>query len=131
MTRRIYNADFRDLSWRNHYKMIFADPPDNIGLKYEGYTDTQNRFRYRQLLVDTFACINHCDILWVSFNPNHMSLVGSILDLDGFSRQCDLDVRWFVQHVTFGYCMQTDFSRCFRPMIRSLVWPGVVAGRWN
>jgi hypothetical protein len=98
--------------------MIFADPPDNIGLKYEGYTDQQKRCNYRSLLVNTFGCIDHCDILWVSFNPNHMALVGAILDLDGFSRQCNLDVRWFMQHVTFGYCMRTDFSRCFRPMIR-------------
>lgn len=119
MKLNIYNCDFRDtISVWPSYKMIFADPPDNIGLEYEGYSDSMSRIRYRDLLVDTFACIDHCEILWVSFNPNHMNLVGLILYDDRFCHTTDYEVRWFIQHVTFGYNMREDFSRCFRPMVR-------------
>ena len=119
MKLNIYNCDFRDAIpvWPK-YKMIFADPPDNIGLKYQGYSDAMSRLKYRDLMYDTFRAIQHCDILWVSFNPNHMSLVGNLLYESRFAGDLDVDVRWFMQHVTFGYYMTGDFGRCFRPMVR-------------
>jgi len=120
MKLNIYNADFRrSISTTPHYKMVFADPPDNIGLKYDGYKDKVGDEAYHTLLLDTFSCINYCDILWVSFNPNHMSHIGSILhNKEFFTCGVEYEVRWFMQHVTFGYYMRTDFSRCFRPMVR-------------
>lgn len=119
MNLNIYNGDFRSAVpiWPK-YKMIFADPPDNIGLKYEGFTDKMSRKNYRDLLWDTLHTINNCEILWVSFNPNHMNLMGSLLDELGFVSGEEIDIRWFIQHVTFGYNMKDDFSRCFRPMVR-------------
>lgn len=121
MKLNIYNGDFRDAVpvWPE-YKMIFADPPDNIGLRYEGFTDKMTRTKYRDLLWDTLHTINNCEILWVSFNPNHMNLMGSLLHESGFvgGDDADIDIRWFIQHVTFGYNMPKDFSRCFRPMVR-------------
>ena len=120
MKLNVYNFDFRDYVpvWPK-YKMIFADPPDNIGLKYDGYSDRMPDFKYRELLFDTLQCINQCEILWVSFNPNHMNLMGSLLhDCKFVSLETDIEVRWFIQHVTFGYNMPKDFSRCFRPMVR-------------
>lgn len=121
MKPNIYNCDFRDaITIWPEYKMIFADPPDNIGLSYEGYKDRVKEEMYHMLLLDTFSCINNCDILWVSFNPNHMNHVGSILHNKEFHANCEYDVRWIIQHVTFGYNMSKDFSRCFRPMVRLL-----------
>jgi len=119
MNLNIYNANFADcLPTRPEYKMIFADPPDNIGLKYEGYKDKVSRKDYRELMWRTFHAINYCDILWVSFNPNHINLVGSLLEDSGFAPDAEIDIRWLVQHVTFGYNMPKDFSRCFRPLVR-------------
>ena len=119
MNLNIYNCDFRAaLDNGPKYKMIFADPPDNIGLEYEGYSDALCRIRYRDLLWDTLHAINRCDILWMSFNPNHMNLVGNLFYEGGFASGGEIEIRWFMQHVTFGYNMKSDFSRCFRPMVR-------------
>lgn len=116
MKLNIYNCDFRDALPNRHYKMCFADPPDAIGLKYEGFIDKFTPKEYRDLLWDTFHAITRCEILWVSFNSNHMNLVGHLLyEMDW---DLDVEVRWIIQEVTFGYCMQHDFSRCFRPMVR-------------
>jgi hypothetical protein len=66
MNLQIFNHDFRDLVGDRNYKMIFADPPDNIGLEYEGFSDTMSRSKYRDLLWDTLHTITRCEILWVS-----------------------------------------------------------------
>lgn len=119
---RLYNCDFRDWLWKSEdkYKMIFADPPDNIDLSYEGYEDTLAPVLYRELLAHTLQAIARCEILWVSFNPNHMGLMGSILENkdEWYFNDEQFEIRWFVQYVSFGYNMRGDFSRCFRPLIR-------------
>jgi DNA modification methylase len=119
---RLYNCDFRDWLWKSEdkYKMIFADPPDNIDLSYEGYEDTLAPQMYRRLLASTLQALARCEILWVSFNPNHMGLMGSILENkdEWWFNDEKVDIRWFVQYVSFGYNMRGDFSRCFRPMVR-------------
>ena len=69
--------------------------------------------------------MRHSEILWVSFNCNHLSLVGHILtdltedkpDLYDDKGQ-DWDIRYFMQYTTFGMNMKNDFSRCFRPLVR-------------
>ncbi len=119
---RLFNCDFRDRLWSSgeRYKMIFADPPDNIGLSYADYEDTLAPQMYRDLLAHTLQALAVTDILWVSFNPNHLGLMGSILENkdEWWFQDEEVDIRWFIQYVSFGYCMSGDFSRCFRPMVR-------------
>jgi site-specific DNA-methyltransferase (adenine-specific) len=115
---QVINNDFRDVIGYRNYKMIFADPPDNIGLSYDGYEDSMLSGAYRDLLWDTLHTITRCEILWVSFNPNHMNLMGQLLYERGWNDGMEVEIRWFIQHVTFGYYMAGDFGRCFRPMVR-------------
>jgi len=120
---RLYNCDFRDRLWESgeKYKMIFADPPDNIDLSYEDYEDTLSPEMYRELLAHTLQAIGVCDILWVSINPNNIGLMGSILENkenEWWFHDEEVEIRWFMQYVTFGYNMRNDFSRCFRPLVR-------------
>lgn len=62
------------------FHMSFADPPDNIGLKYRGYVDKVTDQEYEQLLTDMihFATVK-CNILWMSLNSRHAPLIGHIL----------------------------------------------------
>jgi DNA modification methylase len=100
--------------------MIFADPPDNIDLSYEDYEDTLAPEMYKRMLAETLQAIQRCEILWVSFNPNHMGLMGSILEDkdEWWFEDNPIEYRWFIQYVSFGYNMRGDFSRCFRPLLR-------------
>lgn len=121
----LYEGDFRDwLPQVESFKMLFADPPDNIGLKYDGFEDKMTDSEYEELLDDMFIFGMSCsEILWVSYNAKHINLVGSLLR--GYESHTDWDIRHFVQTFTFGYCVQKDFQFCFRPMVR-VMRPGAV-----
>lgn len=120
----LYQGDFRDRLC-GPYKMLFADPPDNIKWGYEGYSDDLAASEYAELLDNTIQLgMSHSEILWISFNCNHLNLMGSLL----WGYQCagvKWEVRYFMQYTTFGMNMKSDFSRCFRPLVR-LMRPGVV-----
>lgn len=117
MSLSLYQGDFRQwLPELGHFRMLFADPPDNIGWSYDGYVDKLTPENYYDLIRDTlYLGTKHSDVFWMSFNVNHMEMVGSILYSYDF---CEYDTRWIIQHVTFGVNLQKDFSRCFRPMVR-------------
>lgn len=100
-----------------HFKMIFADPPDNIGLGYASQTDRLPANEYRQLLSDTlYVSCQHCDILWVSFNAVHLPLFGAL------THQFLADTGWSfkpcVQAFTFGQHNHRDFGNNHRPLWR-------------
>lgn len=118
MELEIIQGDFRhSLPQVSKFKMLFADPPDNVGLTYETYDDRLSDEDYRRLLEDTIGYgMANAEILWISYNARHMNLMGSIL------HECEKNTNWrirhLVQHVTFGYCARKDFSHCFRPLVR-------------
>ncbi len=83
------------------YDLVFADPPDNIGLEYEGHKDKMTGEQYRHF-CSTF--INHAMSIsergmWISFNVRHTLLMASIIEEDGDS---DWIVTPCVQAITFG-----------------------------
>lgn len=114
----LYKGDFRDwLPSQEHFKMLIADIPDNNGLDYNGYDDNLPDSMYTNLLKYVLDSSAYCDILWISYNAKHIALMGHLLH-EGFYREEDFTVRHFVQYVSFGYNSQTDFSYCFRPLLR-------------
>jgi site-specific DNA-methyltransferase (adenine-specific) len=116
MKLEVINCDFRD-ACVGQYKMIFADPPDNIGLKYDGFKDKMSDSDYYDLMEQTFYKYEQCDVLWLSFNVNHMQMVNEIIARDVMWPGTHT-IRWIMQYVTFGYYMADDFGRCFRPLLR-------------
>lgn len=125
----LYEGDFRerlphDVAAWGPFKMLFADPPDNINWNYEGYKDDVVLSEYAELLDDTIQLgMSNSEILWISFNCNHLNLMGSLL-WDYQHEACvKWNVRYFMQYTTFGMNLKADFSRCFRPLVR-LMWPG-------
>jgi len=96
---------------------LFADPPDNIGLKYaEGNDKLPDRKYLAQFERWLYQFIRLADIVWVSYNAKWFIQVGAILDqmLNLFrwlkARQC-------VQTFTFGQHQQTTLSNNYRPLL--------------
>ena len=99
--------------------MIFADPPDNIGLKYAGpNSDNLSGNAYRALMdVWLDACKHVSDVIWWSFNAKHDLWLTKLFD--GFiDTEPDLEVKRFIWYFTFGQHCQTDCGNNYRPIFR-------------
>jgi DNA modification methylase len=83
------------------FDVVFADPPDNIGLKYESHEDRMNDLEYIEFLslFMTRAMAVAKRGLWISFNARHVFKVVSVINQDG---DMDWDVTPCVQVITFG-----------------------------
>jgi len=98
---------------------IFADPPDNLGLKYDEYDDCVSSSHYEVRLeswVDTF--IGKAGITWISFNSRWLPAMGRIAEnlLDRF--KFTLELKTCVQTFTFGQHNHHDLGNCYRPLWR-------------
>lgn len=93
--------------------MVFADPPDNIGLNYDGMKDKINAVKYKYWLRNisaTFAYLAARDstVCWLSINAKYLL---SLADT-----ACD--ARVFNWYFTFGQHRDTDCGNNYRPIIR-------------
>lgn len=103
-------------------QVIFYDPPDNIGLKYETYDDRLPDREYVFLLdrwVNRF--IAHAGIVWISFNSKWTAQMGSIV-CNLLEQNEGLEFKPCVQTFTFGQHNHHDLGNNHRPLWRL---------RWN
>lgn len=104
-------------------RMIFMDPPDNLGMKYNGYRDRRPPDEYFCWLRDVIyaAMAHHPGVLWISFFHTYLADVLPLIGNDGV---CDW--RLFVWRFTFGQHRHTDCGNGYRPIIRlsapDMVW---------
>lgn len=118
---KLINAKFQDaLPKLGAFKMIFADPPDNIGLGYGSCDDDLSSQDYWNLLNDIlWLSKDKCDVLWVSFNARHLPLMGHLVH--DFIRP-ELGDSWTfkpcVQIYTFGQHNSHDLGNNHRPLWR-------------
>lgn len=94
------------------FDMVFADPPDNIDLGYEGFEDLFDNYYDWFGDMMAIACYS-APIVWISFNAKHLAMVGKLVDLC-FPR----NHRFFMQTFTFGNNQRKDFTNGFRPLLR-------------
>jgi hypothetical protein len=115
---KLINAKFQDaLPESEGFKMIFADPPDNIGLGYGECDDDVSHLEYRKLLIDLlWGAKDKCDILWMSFNARHLPVMGRLAD--DFLAEGDWTLKPCVQTFTFGQHNQHDLGNNYRPLWR-------------
>jgi len=115
---RLINAKFQDaLPELGSFKMIFADPPDNIGLGYGECDDKLSQRDYHNLLSNIlWYSEQKCDVLWVSFNAQHLPLMGKLAE--EFLFTTDWLFKPCVQTYTFGQHRQTDLGNNHRPLWR-------------
>lgn len=99
-------------------RMIFADPPDNLGVKYDGFED---RWPTHADYVGWLAHVTerarlHTDIFWLSYYWKwDFPLKGRLNKYDG---DLGWDVKPYVWWFTFGQHRESDNASCFRPMLR-------------
>ena len=95
---------------------IFADPPDNIALAYNDYTDRMSDADYGQFLSKLVAITTlNANVVWISFNSRHILKMA-----DAVRRQMpvDWDFRPCVQTFTFGNYQKNELANCHRPLWR-------------
>ena len=115
----LINKDFKDvLPDMDHVRMIFADPPDNIGLNYDGFSDKMSPLVYRDLLhAIIWGGERKSDVLWVSYNSRHIALMGALVH-DYLQRFPDVEAKFCVQTFTFYQHNRRDLGNAFRPLLR-------------
>jgi len=105
-------------------KMIFADPPDNLGLKYEGFKDEwDDIYDYLDwLLWVTKTTLKRCDVFWLSYNRIwDYELKGGLFawEREGLlPKEVFDDIRTFIWRFTFGQHNKYDCGNGYRPILR-------------
>jgi site-specific DNA-methyltransferase (adenine-specific) len=127
---RIICGDCREVLPRISRKptLIFGDPPDNLGLKYEGFRDRwPNEGQYIEWLGDvmSMAC-DYSDIVWLSINVRwQLPLFAHFPSQSTAYIYGDFDLRSFIWHYTFGQNSQKDFTPSYRVLLRAIRPPAV------
>ncbi len=90
--------------------LIFADPPFNIGYKYDVYEDRKAYDEYydwtRRWMAACQGCLAETGSFWVAIGDEYAAEVRVI------GRQLGLHLRnWVIWHYTFGQATQTKFAR--------------------
>ena len=100
-------------------KMIFADPPDNLGMKYNGYADRQNSSDYVAWLAAT-VCDGtaYSDIFWLSYNAMWRWSLYDYLGREHNDRMSVYEKREFIWRFTFGQHNKHDCGNGYRPILR-------------
>lgn len=105
-------------NWTDSAQCIFADPPDNIGLKYEDYSDRIPDNEYIEWLancIHTFVFAS--PVVWVSYNAKWTFQIGKIVI--GLTKQYNwLNAKPCVQTFTFGQHNARDLGNNHRPLLR-------------
>jgi DNA modification methylase len=118
MKFKLYQGDCLErLSQLPRVKCIFADPPDNIGLGYDEYSDKRADADYRDMLglwLDMF--IAKADIVWISFNAKWTFTMGRLFE--GAAARHDLEAKACTQVFTFGQHNKNDLGNNHRPLWR-------------
>ncbi|HDZ37284.1 MAG TPA: site-specific DNA-methyltransferase [Marinobacter sp.] len=101
-------------------KMVFADPPDNLGMKYDGYRDKIPDWKYDVFLSKVIHMVlegkdttdeNTPDIFWLSFYHHYLPCVH---EWTGGER----DWKQFIWYFTFGQHRHSDCGNNYRPIMR-------------
>jgi DNA modification methylase len=119
MNNQLLCADYLDwLKAARPVRMIFADPPDAIGLKYTGFKDKITKDDYERMMFDILEYSSRvADFIWLSLNSRYTTLVGYVCDV--FLRDNE---GWLfkpcVQTFTFGEHNHHDLGNNHRLLYR-------------
>ncbi len=121
MSHQLYHGDCREIIPRLENWIptcIFADPPDNIGLGYNEYSDRLSDEDYVKLLDRwLYLFVETASTTWFSFNVKWLIDV-SIISRSLEEKFPDLDISHQVQTFTFGQHNKRDFGNNHRPLWR-------------
>lgn len=113
MPHRLINADCLDWlrATDERFATVFADPPDAIGLKYEGFVDRFADYYgwCEQVLAELLRV---APVVWWSFNSQHTIEMAIVV------KRLGCLVKPCVQVFTFGQNRRTDLGNGHRPLWR-------------
>lgn len=118
---RIINGDCIEYLRRDvSYDMIFADPPDNLGLGYREYKDDLPESEYYwRLETLMWLALNKCKCFWLSYYWQHdIEIKGRLRSLLKTQRFSAHRAKTFIWRYTFGQHNQHDFGSGFRYLLR-------------
>jgi len=115
--KKIINIDaFTYLKRCERFHVAIADPPDNIGLKYNGFKDSMSDVEYECFLHNlVHLAAAKCNVLWLSLNSRHAPLIGHIIHQ---WKTPEWEVKQCVQTFTFYQHNHRDFGNAHRVMYR-------------
>lgn len=93
------------------FYVAFADPPDNIGLEYDGFED-KNPDYYPWCALVLTELLRVAPVVWWSFNAIHTVEMGAIVKALG------CEYKTCVQTFTFGQNRDNDMGNGHRPLWR-------------
>lgn len=118
----IYNEDCLDVLRRTpklHYQMLFADPPDNIGLAYDNYIDQVPESEYYAKFEQWLIWSMHAaKTVWFSYYWKHD------LEIKYLTRSLlrhvypTFSAKTFIWRYTFGQYRQSDCASGYRFLLR-------------
>lgn len=112
---RVFNGKCTEIIPRLHdsgdrYQLVFADPPFNIGYKYDEYKDTLTPDQYkewcRQWLRDSYSVMDPYGSIVVAIGDEYAAEMKLLLDELGFYMR-----NWIIWYYTFGVHCETKFGR--------------------
>jgi DNA modification methylase len=120
---RLYCGDCLDVLLKtSRADTLFADPPDNLKLKYATFIDDTNPIQYVAMMrkwLEMF--LRRAKTVWLSYNAAWAFDVGRIVT-DLLAENEGLKAKPCCQVYTFGQNSQSDLYDGFRPLLR-LQWP--------
>lgn len=100
----------------DYYACAFADPPDNLGLEYDGYDDNLPEDEYiNRLRWLVYGMVKVAGITWISYNAKWTAAMGEIVQSLVPS---DLQKKHCIQTFTFGQYNKHDLGNGHRPIWR-------------
>jgi len=119
---RLYNRSYEEhLQKCKPVRMIFADPPDNIGLAYNGFKDKMSDAQYECLLTNILHLSKYkADVIWLSLNSRHAFLAGHII-YKMFNYHEHWEAKSCIQTFTFGQHNHNDLGNNHRLLYR-IMW---------
>lgn len=102
------------------FRLIFGDPPDNIGLPYRGYHDSNPDY-YAFLRDWINVSFPLCDIFAISYYHRHDLVVSRLLS-DAMTIHWQEKCSWrkIIWRFTFGNYQDNDLTSGYRPLM--LCW---------
>ncbi len=92
------------------FDLIFADPPFNIGLKYDTYKDNLSYNEYyewsEKWINETYRLLNNKGSIYIAIGDEFAAEINIILKKSGFHLR-----NWIIWYYTFGQNQKRKFSR--------------------
>jgi len=103
----------------NSFDMIFADPPDNIGLGYNDYKDDLTVCSYyRNLRIVILESLRIAPIVWLSYYWKHDVDIKHLMYQLREQHYPSVKIKTFIWRFTFGQHQKTDCGSGFRFLVR-------------